>query len=52
MIVVMWEHHIFDNWSFGCDRVCCPDPINITNFVQSLMLSYWFENNTSANFGL
>jgi hypothetical protein len=51
MNVTVWEH-TFDNKTFGCGKVYYSNSIIITNFVQTLIPSCWFENRFPTDFGI
>jgi hypothetical protein len=52
MNVTEWEHHTFENKIFGYGKVYYSNSIIITNFVQTLIPSCWFENVFPTDFGI
>jgi hypothetical protein len=52
MDVTIWEHSTFDSQIFGCGKVYYSNSIIITNVVQILIPSCWFENVFHTYFGI
>jgi hypothetical protein len=52
MIVTMWERRTFDNKIIACGKVYYSNFIIITNFVQTLIHNFWFENVFPTYFGI
>jgi hypothetical protein len=52
MNVAMWERRTFDNKIFGCGKVYYSNSIIITNFMQTLIPNFWFENVFPTDFGI